>query len=358
MMRTVLLGLAIAGLSQSASAQTIVNSFPHQGAFAGGLEYTGNIWVADETNDIINEYDRSGNLLQSIPAPPPPGSGLLNPQPIGVGYDPNTGNLWIGDEGEWYYEMTTAGVTTGRSFPTQPTVIDVSGVAVDPANGNIFISQDSSPRQIVEFDQNGSVVSIIDLSASGSTDPDGLAYNPATDTFLLGEDATDRIIEVDRSGAFLNSWDMGALGISPEGLGVDVAAGTVFVGDGFVTITVFEIAGIISGGCTGPTLSISNLIAGGTATATLDCGTPGGVAYFAYSLAGGGPTMVNGGPCGALTLDLSNPIAVLPPVLVDPNGSASVMANVPPGTTGVNVWAQAFDFASCALTPGLNQTIL
>jgi hypothetical protein len=244
------LAVVAAMLTGTAGAQTIVNSFsvpPLGSAFVGGVDYdpgSDTIWTADETNDIFHQFDRAGNLLQAIPAQSPPGT-TLSPQPIGVGVDPLTGNLWVGDEGEYVYEMTPAGVPTGVSWSTQPAVTDVSGVAFDPVTGHIFVSQDSSPQTIVEFDQAGVVLMTINLAPSGSTDPDGLAYNPITDTFYLGEDANDRIIEVDRTGNWVGRWNMAPLGISPEGLGIDPTTGSLFIGDGSVTRMVYEVSGIV-----------------------------------------------------------------------------------------------------------------
>lgn len=222
-----------------AEAQTIVNQWPTGGSFAGGLDYdpgTDTVWLADENDVVIRQYDRNGNLLVTFAAP--------RSMPIGVGVDPTTGNIWIGDESEYVDEVTPAGVPTGRSWPTTPTIVDVSGVAVDPVTGHVFVSQDAFPQMIAEFDQNGVPIKTIDLTGAGSADPDGLGYNPATLTFLLGEDIGDQIIEVDLLGNFLGSWNMGALGVSPEGVGLDAVAGTVFISDGFGNM-VYEVADII-----------------------------------------------------------------------------------------------------------------
>jgi hypothetical protein len=141
-------------------------------------------------------------------------------------------------------EVTPDGVPTGRSWSTLPTIDDVSGVAVDPVTGHIFISKDSSPQTIAEFDQDGNVIKTIDISGAGSTDPDGLGYVVTTNTFLTGEDSLNKIIEIDMMGNNIGEWDMGVLGISPEGVGADVGAGTVFIADGTGGM-VFEVAGII-----------------------------------------------------------------------------------------------------------------
>ena len=111
------------------------------------------------------------------------------------------------------------------------------------------------------------------------------------------------------------------------------------------------------GGGAGYVLSIVNLVAGAVTTLTTTGGTPGGPTFFAYSVAGGGPTAIVAGPCGPVTVDLSPPFTQLGPIPADPGGTATLSVGVPPGTSGVTVWAQAFDLASCTLSNGLMEVI-
>jgi len=314
--------LFLALLAMPSAAQSVVQSWSTAGPFPGGLEYEpsggGTIWVVDSNVDQIQKYDRVGNLLAFWPAPIPPG--FSTAIPIGCGLDPNTGMLWIGDENEYLYEFDpSTGLPTGVGFSTLPDVTDVSGVAVDPATGNIFISQDSTPRHITEFDQLGNVVASITLPSS-SIDPDGLAYNPTTGTFLTGEDIGDRILEVDRAGSLLGFWDMGALGISPEGLGIDLANGTVWIADGFGA-TVWEVAGILGGG--GLQLAVSGTCPG-PMTFSVTGANSNTIAYV-YGVPGS--FTWNGSPCTGTTVDIANPQFLL--------GGTSLAANVPAGACGV-----------------------
>ncbi|MBL7008785.1 MAG: DNRLRE domain-containing protein [Planctomycetes bacterium] len=107
----------------------------------------------------------------------------------------------------------------------------------------------------------------------------------------------------------------------------------------------------------GPVLRVSNLVAGGVASLDVFGATPGGKVQYGYSLTGAGPTAVPGGGCGVIVVDLSLPIKQAGSATADPNGNASRSANVPAGTTGVMVWIQAFDVASCTLTNGVAQAI-
>ena len=356
---TVVLSLSLASATW---AQTVDNSFPHAGAFAGGAEYSFDtcmrtVWVADSNTDTITQYDEYGNILISFPAPIPPGSGAASPIPIGVAVNPVTGNLWIGDENEWVYEMTPGGVPTGVSWPTLPAVTDVSGLALERMTGNIFVSQDSAPQQIVEFTPAGAVVVVVPLAGAGSVDPDGLAYSHISNTFFLGEDIGDQIIEVDRFGLFLGAWAMGPLGISPEGVGVDPRNGILYIADGFGN-TVWEVSGIAKPGCTRLSFRNTTLTAGALATLRVECATPGGVVFIGYSLAGPGPAVIPGGPCGPLTVLLTPPIGQIGPLVASATGAASFTGPVPAGTTGMMVWFQGFDLATCGLTNCHKETIL
>lgn len=107
-----------------------------------------------------------------------------------------------------------------------------------------------------------------------------------------------------------------------------------------------------SAGPGSPTLSVSGLVAGGSATLTASQCTPGGTVRWGYSLAGGGPV---GTPFGNLLL--SPPYTELPAKTTDPAGSASFSGPVPPGTTGISIWLHAFDLSSLTFTNGLAEII-
>ncbi len=102
----------------------------------------------------------------------------------------------------------------------------------------------------------------------------------------------------------------------------------------------------------GPTLSVANLVAGGTVTISADNCTPGGLVRHGYSVFGGGPI---GTPYGDLLL--SPPYTELPAMTCDASGSASMAAPVPPGTTGIQVWLHAMDMGSLTFTNGLFEII-
>ncbi|RMH02564.1 MAG: hypothetical protein D6702_08375 [Planctomycetota bacterium] len=109
---------------------------------------------------------------------------------------------------------------------------------------------------------------------------------------------------------------------------------------------------IIDPGPPGPTLAVSNLVAGGTATLSVSFCTPNGTVRLGYSLVGGGPITT---PFGDLLL--SPPYTELPPITCDAAGNGSLSANVPAGTSGIPVWIHAFDLGSLTFTNGLAEVI-
>ncbi len=332
-----LLSVLVTGLlSATAGAQWIVDEWSTGGSFAGGLDYdagTGTIWVADPTDDMIRQFNRSGTLLQSFPAP--------RANAVGVGADSSTGNLWIGDESETVDEVTSAGVPTGRSWTTIPHVTDLSGVTFDPLGGHIYVSQDSYPQQIVEFDQSGTWIRTIDVTGTGSIDPDGLVYNSVTSTFLLGDETNEEVIEVDGNGALLDSWDMRALRIRPEGMGLDNQAGTVFICDGFRAM-VFEVGGIIISGPPFFTLTVDPdpLQGWQTANFVITHGDPNTNTWLACSLTGPGSMWV---PQLDVTLGLANAWQGAGPKMTDSAGSLTWVLPVP-NAPGVDVWLQGIQY--------------
>ncbi len=85
-----------------------------------------------------------------------------------------------------------------------------------------------------------------------------------------------------------------------------------------------------------PTLDIANLSAGNVASLTVGGAAAGDTVYFAYSLAGAGPTAT---PWG-FSLDLGAPYSQIGTAIAGADGSASVSTPVPGIASGLHVWIQ------------------
>jgi len=105
------------------------------------------------------------------------------------------------------------------------------------------------------------------------------------------------------------------------------------------------------GGPGAPTLEVLNLVAGSTTQVRLSNCTPGGLVYFAYSLAGGGPIST---PFG--TAYISPPYVNLP-FIADTNGDAGMDSLVPAHAQGANIWFHGADVTLGVLTNSIATTI-
>ncbi len=90
-------------------------------------------------------------------------------------------------------------------------------------------------------------------------------------------------------------------------------------------------------------------VAGETGTILIGGATIGGQVALAYSLNGPGPTSVNTGVCGLITVDLSNPIRLVG-YYSTIGGSVNVPVNIPANAGGITIWIQALDVSTCELT--------
>jgi hypothetical protein len=104
-------------------------------------------------------------------------------------------------------------------------------------------------------------------------------------------------------------------------------------------------------------LDVKPLVAGQSGTASLSGATPNGRVGLAYSLVGPGPTSVNTGICGVMSVDLSAPVSVLALSTADANGDYSLIRNVPVGARGRRIWIQGLDFGTCTLSNLVATTI-
>jgi hypothetical protein len=102
----------------------------------------------------------------------------------------------------------------------------------------------------------------------------------------------------------------------------------------------------------GPTLEVTNLVAGQVATISVSDCSPLGNVGVGYSFAGGGPTGTAFGD-----VMLSRPWKSLPMLTADINGEASISPNIPSGASGRSVWLHALDFATSTLTNALAMTV-
>ncbi len=101
-----------------------------------------------------------------------------------------------------------------------------------------------------------------------------------------------------------------------------------------------------------PALNVTNLVAGGSATVTVDFATPNGNVRHGLSLHGAGPIST---PFGDLLL--SAPYIELPIMAADAAGQASMSSSVPPTVAGMTIWFHALDLSSQTFSNGFSAVV-
>ena len=108
-----------------------------------------------------------------------------------------------------------------------------------------------------------------------------------------------------------------------------------------------------AGGPGGPAYSATGLVGGGTATLTVTGATALGNVLLGYSLTGAGPSAT---PFGMV--DMSAPISQLPMLTADAAGTAAMSTGVPGRASGFTVYTQGADISTGTLTNSLAEAIL
>ncbi|WP_374686162.1 hypothetical protein [Promineifilum sp.] len=249
---------------------------------------TSSLYVLDkgahgESDRIVELYLRAppATVLQAPAQGPSPAAVLQfrtvrtslwsppSPDPAGVDYHPGLQQLVIGDgeveetgvfQGVNIFRATRAGQLAGTcdvtDFSDEPV-----GVAVNPTNGSIFISDDNAD-EVFEvhlgpdkaYCTADDSVTSIDARAYGSQDPEGIAFGQGKLFIADGLGAELYIVSPGPNGIFdgrsptgddvlVNHFDTNALGIrDPEGVGFHPQRQTLFFVSRLERESLFEVS--------------------------------------------------------------------------------------------------------------------
>ncbi|MBO46106.1 MAG: hypothetical protein CMJ96_04330 [Planctomycetes bacterium] len=260
--------------------------------------------------------------------------------------------------GDYASEWTVDDVVVSDSLtPPPPSIL---GTAVNPANGHTYHLLDSSTWTVAEANAvilGGHLATVRSQAENdwiwatfgnyGAQDRDlwiGLNDEAVEGTFVWssGDPSSFRYWaagQPDNNGGNENYVHIGELNTDQWNDMFDAASTSWSPG----YYGVVE----IGGGTGGPSMAVTNLVAGQTAQVDFSNCTANGVVYFVWSVVGGGPVNT---PFG--TGYVSPPFNIIP-LTADANGNTNISKLVPSGLTGWNIWFHGADAGSATMLNSL-----
>jgi hypothetical protein len=192
----------------------------------------GDVFVADERDDVVDEFNSSGSgkpLVEFKGSETPGGSfgnGIGDPEGLAVNAD---GDLFVVDAynnvvdefnatGQYVSQITGSETEAARFFLPE-------GVAVN-SSGDVYVSETGSGgADLIEFNPTGTGRPIAELKIGGF--PHALAFAPSGDLYVTSDSGQD-VRELDPSGTLLrefngsetpqgSSFHPGAVAVAPSG---------------------------------------------------------------------------------------------------------------------------------------------
>lgn len=176
-----------------------------------------------------------------------------SPDPAGIAFLNFSNTLLLSDSEvnespffgtENLFESTLTGSLV-NTFSILDFSLEPTGVDLNPSNQNLFISNDDAD-EIVELNPGGDQVygtdddsiSVIDTTAFGSFDAEGVAFASNLGTLFVVDGVNSEVYQISTSGTLISNFDTASLGVNdPEGIEYDSSSGNLYiVGDPINTV--------------------------------------------------------------------------------------------------------------------------
>jgi len=237
-----------AGIAGSGSGQM---SGPAGIAIAGG-----DVYVADYSNDRIDEFNEKGEYVSSFGSKGSGADQLEGPISVAVGA---ADEVWVGDRGngrlaefsssgtfiealgvgvsngEEELQTCTSSCRAGTSGSGNGEFSTLAGIATP--GSDIYVS-DHGNNRVEEFNEKSEYVAEFGTKGTGNGEfegPEGIAVSPATGSLLVADSGDGRVEEFTMAGSYLAQFGTSGTGNGqlngPEGLAVN-PSGDIYVVDG------------------------------------------------------------------------------------------------------------------------------
>lgn len=224
----------------SSYAPTYSSSFGSSGTGNGqfahpadvALDSKGDLWVADENNNRLEEFNEKGEFMKSVGSSGAGNGQFTRPKSIAFAAG---GNFWVADSGNNRLEEFNAGgeflKAVGSAGSGNGQFSGPEGIAID-AKGDIWVS-DTYNYRVQELNEKGEFVKLVNPSGLGAIEPTGIAAGPGGNVWVT-DWAHDRIVELGESGELVRQVGSEGTGNGqfrqPDAVAID-PGGNVWVGD-------------------------------------------------------------------------------------------------------------------------------
>lgn len=204
--------------------------FAHPGDVA--IDAKGNLWVADENNNRLQEFNQKGEFLKTLGS-----AGTGNGQftrPKSIAFDAK-GNMWVADSGNSRFEefsekgefvkaVGSAGSANGQFSGPESLAID--------AKGNLWVA-DTYNHRIQELNEKGEFIAVVNPSGLGAIEPTGVDVGPHGNVWVA-DWAHNRVVELSGEGSLIRQFGTSGTGNGqfqhPDAVSVD-SRGSIWVTD-------------------------------------------------------------------------------------------------------------------------------
>lgn len=227
---------------------------PGQFSYAGPLAFdnNGHVFVLDEYNDRIEEFDTDGNFIVAW------GSHGAGPgqfdQPDGLAIN-SSGRIYVSDSTNFRIQMFSSPGVFLTQFGSLGTNAGFPGPIATDSSNNVYVLDAPGGAfdnfRVQKFDADGKFLSqwgSYGENTTGMIQLGGITTDPSNNVYVV-DGANNRVQKFTSDGVFVSQW--GSLGTgrgqfnSPGGIAVDSTGNYVYVADYYNSrISVFAYAGL------------------------------------------------------------------------------------------------------------------
>ena len=194
----------------------------------GGTPGTGTLLMSDSEIDETPFFRPDNLFYLSIQGTFDHSASLQSfcKEPTGIAFNPLNGHLFVSDDSKrkvFEVDPHNPGTLISSFSTTAIGADDVEDILFDPVTGHLLLSEGEQgtthPRTLFEVTNNGTLISSTPLPVAVG-DPEGIAYDPQRNVFYICGHTGEDILVVSRQGQILETMTLLRTYDNPSGTGV------------------------------------------------------------------------------------------------------------------------------------------